>query len=169
MRRVVSSLLFFFLLASSAAAAELAPILSEGIVKAPPSAVWKAWTTSEGLRSWLAPLAEIDLRIDGLMRTNYNAKGALGDDGTIENRILSFEPERMLSIKVAKAPASFPFPNAVKDMWTVIYLQEQEGGRTLVRAVGLGFTDDPESVRMREFFQKGNDFTLQELQKHFEP
>lgn len=169
MRRVVGSLLFLFLLASSAVAAELAPVVSTGVVKASPSEVWKAWTTGEGLRSWLAPLAEIDLRIDGLMRTNYNPKGSLGDEGTIENRILAFEPERMLSIKVAKAPANFPFPNAVKSMWTVIYLQEQEGGRTLVRAVGLGFTDDPESVRMREFFQKGNDFTLQELQKHFEP
>lgn len=169
MRQVLSSLLFMVLLASPAAAAELAPIVSEGIVKAPPPAVWKAWTTGEGLRSWLAPLAEIDLRLDGLMRANYNAKGSLGDEGTIENRILAFEPERMLSIKVAKTPAGFPFPNAVKDMWTVIYLQEQEGGRTLLRVVGLGFTDDPESVRMREFFQQGNDFTLQELQKRFEP
>jgi uncharacterized protein YndB with AHSA1/START domain len=169
MRQVLSSLLFIVLLASPAVAAELAPIISEAIVKAPPSAVWKAWTTSEGLRSWLAPLAEVDLRIDGLIRTSYNPKGSLGDEGTIENRILSFEPERMLSIKVAKAPAGFPFPKAVKDMWTVIYLQEREGGRTLVRAVGLGFTDDPESARMREFFQKGNDFTLRELQKRFEP
>ena len=32
-----------------------------------------------GLRSWLAPHAEIDLRIGGLMRANYDSRGALGD------------------------------------------------------------------------------------------
>ena len=112
-------------------------------------------------------MADIDLRIDGLMRANYNASGQLGDAGTIENRILAFEPERLLVIKVAKAPKRFPFPNAVQSMWTVIYLNETDTGQTRVRAVGLGFTDDPESVQMREFFQKGNDYTLESLRKRF--
>jgi uncharacterized protein YndB with AHSA1/START domain len=44
-------------------------IVSEGVVSAPVSEVWKAWTTSEGLKSWLAPHADIELRIGGLMRT----------------------------------------------------------------------------------------------------
>lgn len=33
----------------------------------------------------------------------------LSDANTIENRILAYEPERMLAIRIAKAPASFPF------------------------------------------------------------
>lgn len=148
-------------------AADLPPIVSEVIINASQKEVWRAWTTAEGLKSWLAPLAEIDLRIDGLMRTNYNASGQLGDAGTIENRILVFEPDKLLAIKVAKAPKTFPFPNAVQSMWTIIYLSEATNGQTHVRAVGLGFTDSPESARMREFFQKGNDYTLEELRKHF--
>ncbi len=155
------------LAAASAFAADLPPIVTEGVVNATPREVWRAWTTPEGMRSWLAPKADVDLRIDGLMRTNYNAKGELGDDGTIENRILAFDPERMFAIQVAKAPKTFPFPQAVKKMWTVVYLSEYGSGQTLVRAVGHGFTDDPESSKMREFFQRGNEHTLGELRKRF--
>jgi uncharacterized protein YndB with AHSA1/START domain len=147
--------------------ADLPPVVTEGLVNASAGEIWRAWTTPDGMRSWLAPVADIDLRIDGLMRTNYNPNGKLEDDGTIENRILAFDPEHMFAIKVAKAPKSFPFPIAVQKMWTVVYFTEQGTGQTLVRAVGHGFTDDPESTRMREFFQKGNDFTLSELRKRF--
>lgn len=148
-------------------AAPLPPVISEGIVDAPPAEVWKAWSTAEGMRSWLAPKADIDLRIDGLMRANYNPKGELGDDTTIENRILAFEPERMLAIRVAKAPNSFPFPNAVHKMWTIVYFSDHGVGQTIVRAIGQGFTDDPESAQMRDYFQKGNDYTLGALSKRF--
>jgi uncharacterized protein YndB with AHSA1/START domain len=148
-------------------AAQLPPVVSEGIIDAPPAEVWRAWTTAEGMRSWLAPKADIDLRIDGLMRANYNPKGELGDDSTIENKILAFDPERMFAIRVAKAPQSFPFPNAVQKMWTVVYFSDLGAGKTFVRAIGHGFTDDPESARMRDFFQKGNDYTLAELFKRF--
>lgn len=155
------------LLSATSIAADLPPIVSEGVINATPKEVWRAWTTADGLKSWLAPLAEIDLRVDGLMRTNYNAKGQLGDAGTIENRVLAFDPERMLAIKVVKAPKTFPFPNAVQSMWTIIYLSETAEGQTKVRAVGLGFNDSEESSRMREFFQRGNDYTLEELRRHF--
>jgi uncharacterized protein YndB with AHSA1/START domain len=74
-----------------------------------------AWTTHEGRASWLAPHGSVDLRIGGLMRTNYKVAGALGDAQTIENAILSFEPERMLSIKVTQAPENAPVPQCGKE------------------------------------------------------
>jgi hypothetical protein len=99
------------------------------------------------------------------MRTNY--KGRLGDPDTIENAILSFEPQRMLSIKVAKPPANFSFPNAIREMWTVVYFSEAGPNRTHVREVSLGFSSDPESQKMRAFFDHGNASTLSQLQRHF--
>ena len=54
--------------------------------------------------------AEIDLRLGGTMKTRYDPKGTIDDAKAIENTILSYEPMRMLSIKVAKAPDTFPFP-----------------------------------------------------------
>ena len=167
MKCKVLTVLAALAISNSVSAADLPPVVSEGVVDAPRGEVWRAWTTSAGLQSWLAPVADIDLRLDGLMRTNYKPGGTLNDAGAIENRILAFEPERLLVIKVSKAPNSFPFPKAVQSMWTVIYLNDAEPGKTRVRAVGLGFTDDAESTKMREFFQRGNDYTLEELRQHF--
>ena len=143
-------------------------IVTEGVFGAPVGTVWNAWTTTVGLKAWLAPHADIDLRIDGVMRSNYDPKGSLGDPGTIENKILSYEPERMLSIKVAKAPEKFPFKAKISDMWTVLYFQPTVDGKTLLRIVGMGFGTDGESQRMKEFFVQGNAFTLTQLQKQFE-
>lgn len=144
-------------------------IVTEGVVGAPVTAVWDAWATTPGLQSWLAPHADIDLRIDGLMRANYDPKGRLGDAGTIENRVLAYEPERMLSIKVAKTPEKFPFQSRIGDMWTVLYFQPTADGKTLLRIVGMGFGTDDESKKMRTFFEQGNAYTLAQLQKRFRP
>lgn len=165
--RLAAALLAGGALPIRAAAADLPPVVTEGVVPAPREAVWQAWTTSEGLRAWLAPHVEIDLRLGGLMRSNYNPAGALGDPGTIENRVLAYEPQRMLAIQVARAPERFPFPNAIRAMWTVIHLDDADGGHTRLRIVGMGFTDDDESTRMRAFFERGNAYTLQQLQRRF--
>jgi uncharacterized protein YndB with AHSA1/START domain len=149
---------------SGARAAE--PLVHEAIINAPTAEVWRLWTTSEGLQSWMVARADIDLRVGGLMRTRYE-DGTLGDDQTIVNRVLSFEPERMLSIQVQQAPAGFKFPRAVGEMWTVIYFQPLEPGMTNVRIVGMGFREDEESRAMREHFARGNAWTLEQLQKKF--
>jgi uncharacterized protein YndB with AHSA1/START domain len=153
-------------LALPAKAAE--SIVTEGVVGAPVGAVWNAWTTTTGLKAWLAPHADIDLKIDGVMRSNYDPKGSLGDPGTIENKVLAYEPERMLSIKVAKAPEKFPFKTKISDMWTVLYFQPTVDGKTLLRIVGMGFGADEESQKMKDFFIQGNAYTLAQLQKHFQ-
>jgi uncharacterized protein YndB with AHSA1/START domain len=143
-------------------------IVTEGIVNAPVAEVWKAWTTSDGLASWLAPHADIDLRIGGLLRTNYSADGSLGDAGTIENEVMAFDPERMLAIRVSKAPSNFPFKDSIKGMWTVLYFTAESDGTTRLKIVGLGFTAEAESQKMKQFFERGNAFTVDQLRKRFE-
>ncbi len=167
MKRGALALAMVAVLCGSASAQEVSPLVHEGVVQAPLDDVWAAWTTSDGLRSWLAPHAEIDLRVGGLMRTNYNAQGTLGDPQTIENAVLSFEPGRMISIRVAKTSDGFPFANAIQHMWTVVYFEAAGPGRTQVRFVGLGFQADEESQRMRAFFERGNAATLEQLQRRF--
>ena len=143
-------------------------IVAEGVVGAPVAEVWRAWTTTEGLKAWLAPHVDINLKLDGLMRSHYDPNGSLGDPGTIENKVLAYEPERMLSIKVVKAPEKFPFKAKIGDMWTVLYFQPTTDGKTLLRIVGLGFGADDESQRMKAFFAQGNAYTLTQLQRHFQ-
>ena len=167
MTRVAPLLLLIAVLCGTVNAQDSGPVVHEGFVEAPLERVWGAFTTSDGLRAWLAPHAEIDLRVGGLMRTNYSAQGQLGDPQTIENTVLSFEPGRMLSIRVSRPPSNFPFPNAVLRMWTVVYFEASGPARTKVREVSLGFGADEESQRMRAFFSAGNATTLAQLQRHF--
>jgi len=144
-------------------------LVHEGLVAAPSKDVWAALTTEEGQESWMVAHSELELKVGGLMRTHYDSKGKIGDPGTIENTIISYDPERMLSMRVTKTPAGFPFPNAVMRMWTVIYLEPAGPSATRVRFVGLGFGGDEESVKMRAFFDRGNAYTLKKLQERFAP
>jgi len=73
----------------------------------------------------------------------------------------------MLSVRVSRTPDGFPFPSAVKNMWTVIYFEALSPLKTRLREVSMGFGDDDESRKMREFFDRGNEATLAQLQKHF--
>lgn len=143
------------------------PLVTETVVEAPVDEVWNAFTTEDGMTSWMVPHARIDLRVGGKILTNYHADGKLGDENTIENTILSYEPNRMLSLKATKLPADFPFKDAIKDMWSVIHFESLPDGRTRVRTVGLGYRSDEESQRLRGFFEQGNAWTLEQLRKHF--
>lgn len=143
------------------------PLVFEGVVDAPVDSVWDAFTTRAGIESWMAAHASFDLRIGGTMQTVYAATAKLGDPSTIENRILAYEQKRMLAIQVSKAPEGFPFPNAIKSMWTVIYFDAVDPTKTRIREVSMGFGSDDESQKMRQFFDRGNAFTMAALQKRF--
>lgn len=155
-------------LATACATRAEEPMVIEGIVAAPVAEVWKAWTTKAGLESWLAPHADIDLRVGGLMRSTYDPKGRLGDAGTIENRLLAVERERLLTIQVAKAPDDFPFRPIVSSMKTTLTFEPTADNRTLVRISATGFTDEVESQRMKNFFSRGNARTMTQLQERFQ-
>jgi uncharacterized protein YndB with AHSA1/START domain len=143
--------------------------VTEGIINAPVEEVWTALCTKEGLEAWNVAHAEIDLRVGGLMRTHYDPKGRLGDPNTIENVILSFEPGRLLSIKVTNPPEKFPYKSAIKSVWHVIHFEPLGLARTRLQIIGLGYGTDEESKELRSFFDKGNAYTLKKLQEKFTP
>ena len=145
------------------------PLVHEGIVNATPDQVWTAFTTKAGLESWMVAHADVDLKLGGRMKTQYDPKGTTEDASAIANEFLSYEPQRMLSYRVVQAPVTFPFPDAIKKMWTVVYFEPQGDKTTRVRVVCLGFTADEQSQKMRAFFNRGNALTLEHLQQRFAP
>jgi uncharacterized protein YndB with AHSA1/START domain len=140
----------------------------EAVINAPVAEVWKVWSTSEGYKQTGVAQAEIDLRVGGLIRSRYSAKGLLGDEETIENRILAYEPQRMIAFRIDRPPKSFPFQEAWKTTWFVVTLTDLGDGRTHIRAASMGFGTDEESLKMRKFFQDGNALTLRVLQRNFD-
>lgn len=73
------------------------------------SDVWSAFTTAEGLVSWMAPVAATDLKVGGIMEASYNPSAKIGDPANIKNRIISYVSESMLSLQVAQFPPTYPF------------------------------------------------------------
>jgi len=151
--------------AGSVMAADNNRVVYETEIDADVDAVWNAFTTNDGLRTWMAPLVEIELAVGGKMKSNYNAKGKIGDETTIENTILSFDPKRMLSLKATGFPKGFPFEDAAKATWSVFYFTELPSSRTKITVVGLGYTDDEQSKKMRSFFATANKQSLDKLKE----
>jgi uncharacterized protein YndB with AHSA1/START domain len=157
-----------FVCGAWAQAPENVSFVNEGVVNAPIADVWRVFSTSEGFKALGVALADVDVRIGGAIRSRYKADGPLGDEETIENAILAYEPPRMMAIRIQKPPKSFPFKEAWKHSWTVITLADLGGRRTHVRIASLGFRSDEESLAMRRFFERGNQQTIESLQRHFE-
>lgn len=167
MNLAIAAIAALILQTASTPVAKTGPLVHEGIVNAPLVRVWDSFTSADSIKSWMAPHADIDLRVGGKLRTNYNPDGVLGDSGTIENTILSFEPLRMLSIKATKPPADFPFKGSLDAMWSVIYFETAGPQLTRLRIVGMGYDESAESQKLRDFFERGNALTLKKLQEKF--
>ena len=125
--------------------------------------VWIAFTTTEGLKSWVAPLADIDLKVGGKWRANYNAEGKLGDSSTIENTILCYDPKRMISLKATGFPEGFKFKDAAKETWSIFYFTAVSDSKTKITVVGLGYNDTEQSKKMRSFFETANKYSMDQL------
>jgi uncharacterized protein YndB with AHSA1/START domain len=155
------------LVLGSSVAAATDPITTEAVVNAPVDQVWKAWTTADGIQTWMVARTDIDLRPGGLWRTSYTRDADLDGDAAIHHRILVVDPGRMLAFQTVKTPKTFPFPTAIRKTWTIVYFDSADGGRTVVTVRMLGYDEDEESQKMRAFFVNGNKATLDALVKTF--
>ena len=149
----------------AAAAGDGRPLIHEAVVDAPASEIWRLIATKDGMESWMVPHADVDFRVGGLVRTNHDRNGAIGDPKTITNRVLAVKPGRMFSLKVAKAPEGFPFATSVEGTWYEVFLIPLSGGRTRFRCVGHGFDDGPLGFAARAFVDRGNIWALQKLEE----
>jgi uncharacterized protein YndB with AHSA1/START domain len=159
------------IVASAWALPESGRTLSHSVIlEAPAAEVWAALTTAEGIkRTWAVALAEVDFRLGGTIRTNYNAAGEIGDESTITHHILSFEPERMLSMRT-DAPASAPeeIKLIAEHGWVVIRLEPVSPTRTRLTETGMGYGEGPLWDKAYAFFEKGNEWTLEHMRKSFQ-
>jgi len=151
----------------AAQASDDGAIVHEAVVNAPVEEVWKAWTTREGMESWMVGRTDFELTVGAIWHTSYDKQSTLDDDRTIHQQLLAYDPGRMLSIRTVKAPKGFPFPNEIGRTWTVVYLEPIGSAQTRVIGKMFGFSANEESQKMRAFFERGNRATLDSLVKRF--
>lgn len=168
----------FLLVASIAAAQNVANtsytapdgqrvLQQQAVVNAPLGDVWRAFTTSEGLRSFVAPVAQIDFRLGGIWEASYNPEAKIGDPGNIRNEIIAYEPMKMMAVRIVNTPPNFPHPEVAKAVWTVLDFDDLGFGRTRVTASMVGWKNGPEWDQIYNFFERGNEQVFAKLQKRF--
>lgn len=161
------SLLALSAVAAAAALAPLAPnqaapaeraLIVEITVPATRADVWKAFSTSDGLSTWLAPNSVVDLRPGGDWMVHF--PGGSTGGGTI----VSFVPEREIVIS-ALAPDQFPAVRAQRT--TARFTFESRGTSTVVRLTQTGWKDGDEWDRAYEYLTAGNAQLLATLHRRF--
>lgn len=139
----------------------------EAVIPAPPEAVWEAFTTAEGWMSWAVPFARVDFRLGGLIETSYDPAAQPGDAANIHNRILAFLPGRMLAFRAERAPPGFPRPELLEGLFSVVEIAPHGDGASRIALSGVGYTDSPGHLELREFFERGNAWSLERLIERF--
>ena len=133
-------------------------LILEVTVPAPIAAVWQAFTTSEGLSTWLTPGAVVDLREGGEWTAHF--PGGSTGGGTI----LSFVPEKELVLS-ALAPDKFPTVRATRTKARFQF--EAKGDSTIVRLTQTGWKEGDEWVKAYEYLTVGNAQLLATLHHRF--
>ena len=127
-------------------------------VPAPRSEVWKAFSTSEGLSTWLAPNSNVELKPGGEWMVHFPGGSTGGGN------IVSFVPEKEIVIK-ALAPDQFPTVRAQRT--TARFELEDHGKGTLVRLTQTGWQDGDEWDRAYEYLTAGNAQLMATLHRRF--
>jgi uncharacterized protein YndB with AHSA1/START domain len=151
--------------AAAAARASERAIELEAVVHAPVEAVWKAWTTTAGVKTFFAPDANVELRVDGPFEIFINPFAKPGDKGADGMRIIGFQENKMLSF-TWNAPPSLP--EARKQRSIVILRFEPAGEKeTKVKLYHVGWGDGGEWDKAFEYFSKAWPHVLANLQESF--
>ena len=137
-------------------------------VPAPQQAVFDAFTTSEGFRSWAAPVASVDFRIGGEIEANYNPAARLGQPGNIRNQILAYVAPRLLVIRNVAAPPDFADPELFRKTVTMVEFVPLDAAHTRVTVTNAGYGAGPGFDRIYRHFEWGDAYTLAELRRRFE-
>lgn len=135
----------------------------EAVLPAPLEQVWALWGTSEGLASWMAPVAAIEARAGGFIEASYDPAGRIGAAGNIRNRILTIDPQQALRIQVAQAPPNFPHAAEVMQLTTLIEFEVVNAAATRVRVSMSGYREGEAYEALYRHFAWGNAWTLNKL------
>jgi uncharacterized protein YndB with AHSA1/START domain len=121
-------------------------LIIEMSIPAPLPEVWKAFTTADGLSSWLAPEVSVDLRKGGDWLVKFPGSTAGGT-------IVSFVPQKELVLS-ALAPDRFPHVRAARTR--AVFTFTAKGNNTLVRLSQTGWQQGKEWDAAYEYLAAAN-------------
>lgn len=152
-------------LAAFAVGAQERAISSKVVVSASLDDAWAAWTTSEGIKSFFAPDALVEARVDGPFEVYMNPSGAPGMKGADGMRFLAVEPKSMITFTWNAPPT---MPNVRKQRTYVTVRFKSTGPKaTEVSLYHGGWGEGPEWDRAYAYFEKAWTNVLVSLEMRF--
>ncbi|HEU4574931.1 MAG TPA: hypothetical protein VFS36_08000 [Chitinophagaceae bacterium] len=131
-------------------------------------AAWELFTTDEGLKKWIAPVAKIDMKVGGSIITNYDKTKTIEDSTSIKLDIINYIQQELLTLKV-NLNNNFP-PSTIredKNLQEVIQFISAGKGRTKIVSNMIGWGHGSDWDKVYAFFEKGNTWTYEEVLKLF--
>jgi hypothetical protein len=117
--------------------------------------------------AWAAPLAEVDLRARGTIRTHYGPEAKIGDPGTNILHIVNYVPERVLTLQ---AELSDRWPDVMKadagNLMNFIGFDVVSDAETHIRSTVWGTATAYDELM--GFFIPANEKLLLELKERLE-
>lgn len=103
----------------------------EATVAAAPAAVWEAWTTDAGVRTFFAPDSHVELRPGGPYELYFMTDAPAGQRGSEGCTIVEFEPARHL-VFTWNFPPTIP---TIRDQHTRVAVDISPAGPASTRVV----------------------------------
>ena len=128
--------------------------------------VWDMVSTSQGLRAFVAPVTDVEMKYNGKYYTNYQPGSKIGDPGTIYNTVLAYIPMEMVAIHVKLGKVVFPASVADADrLNAILAIKDLGDNRVRVSETMVGWQTGEDWDKVYTFFQTGNAYTLGQLYK----
>ncbi|MGE3181781.1 MAG: SRPBCC domain-containing protein [Phycisphaerae bacterium] len=138
------------------------------VVQASRDAVWKYWTTRDGIRSFFGADAAIDLKIGGKFEVYMSLDAPEGKRGSEGCQILSFLPHEMLSFTWNFPPSIPQLRDHNQQTYVVLQFAALSNDQTWVRFEQHGWKDGEEWEAGYAYFDRAWSYVLTNLKKHFE-
>jgi len=127
---------------------------------------WAAWTTREGIVSFLAPDAKIEARVGGAFQIYFDPIAAPGSKGADEMRFLAVQPKRMISFDW-NAPPQLPDARAQRS-FVIVRFEPLADRLTRVTLHHTGWGDGGEWDKAYTYFDRAWGTVLGNLKKRFD-
>jgi uncharacterized protein YndB with AHSA1/START domain len=137
----------------------------EVTVQAPVEKVWRAWTTTEGIKTFFAPDGHVELRVDGPFEIYFNPYAPDGEKGSDGMRIIGFQENRMLSF-TWNAPPHLTEARKQRSI-VIVRFQSAAQGQTRVSLHHVGWGEGGEWDKAFAYFSGAWPQVLQNLQYSF--
>lgn len=136
-------------------------------VKASLAEVWWAWSTREGVRTFFAPDARVELRPLGPYEIHFAPDAPAGQKGGDGCRVLSYVPMQLLAFEWNFPPSIPSLRASGASTWVVVEMGERAPGTVKVRLRQLGWQAGEDWEKGFAYFDRAWGVVLERLQKRF--